>query len=127
MRIGYMTSKALLLRLNAIGKYATPKSHEKLLIFYYGLKACQLDSIAAAAGDILGDIGIEVGGEDGADGKRARKSGSDSDSDSSNTDDNNEQDEEEEEENPYIRNVSRRLTENGDVFASEREQEVNAE
>eukprot|EP01031_Cornospumella_fuschlensis_P026571 gene26571-32112_t len=58
-RMGYMSNKQLVTRLNAITRAARKASYEKLLVFYYALLASGLADLADVAKATLVKIGIE--------------------------------------------------------------------
>ena len=57
-RINSMSNKALGTRIKAIARAAGSKSYEKLLVFYFGLKASHLYNLAALCKVCLDNIGV---------------------------------------------------------------------
>lgn len=59
-RMSYMSTAALATRLKQIAKAAKRSSHEKLLVFYFALRAARLLQLAQSAGTILQTLGVTL-------------------------------------------------------------------
>ena len=60
MRIQSMSNKALGTRIKAIARSAGKHSYEKLLVFYYALRASKLVQLGESAKQALENLGVVV-------------------------------------------------------------------